>query len=176
MTVLRRHPDVHGAGLSIAEWRAIIDSAYSGARQGAIRNVDEARGGHFDAIFVGGGSAGRFGAAVLRSLGGRALVLERWPFLGGSCPHQACVPHHLFSEAARELDQWQALQGRLWFPPFDPAAASILELVQLFRAQRSRGRVTSAELDRALAEGRILRTHALRSTWHFVYRQTCVGC
>jgi hypothetical protein len=35
-------------------------------------------------------------------------------------------------------------------------------------AQRSRGHVTSADLDRALAEGRILRTHALRSTWHFV--------
>jgi hypothetical protein len=35
-------------------------------------------------------------------------------------------------------------------------------------AQRSRGRVTSADLDRALAEGRILRTHVLRSTWHFV--------
>jgi hypothetical protein len=35
-------------------------------------------------------------------------------------------------------------------------------------AQRSRGCVTSADLDRALAEGRILRTHALRSTWHFV--------
>jgi hypothetical protein len=35
-------------------------------------------------------------------------------------------------------------------------------------AQRSRGRITSADLDRALAEGRILRTHAMRSTWHFV--------
>src|SRR6187402_1029537 len=35
-------------------------------------------------------------------------------------------------------------------------------------AQRSRGRVTSADLDRALAEGRILRTHMMRSTWHFV--------
>jgi winged helix DNA-binding protein len=35
-------------------------------------------------------------------------------------------------------------------------------------AQRSRGRVTSADLDRALAERRILRTHLLRSTWHFV--------
>jgi dihydrolipoamide dehydrogenase len=70
-------------------------------------------------------------------MGGRALVLERWPFLGGSCPHQACVPHHLFSEAARELDQAQALQGRLWYGKFDPAAASILELVELFRSQRS---------------------------------------
>src|SRR5688572_19225729 len=35
-------------------------------------------------------------------------------------------------------------------------------------AQRSRGRVTSADLDRALGEGRILRTHAMRATWHFV--------
>ena len=35
-------------------------------------------------------------------------------------------------------------------------------------AQRCRGRITSADLDRALGEGRILRTHALRSTWHFV--------
>ncbi|MDQ2642373.1 MAG: winged helix DNA-binding domain-containing protein [Myxococcota bacterium] len=35
-------------------------------------------------------------------------------------------------------------------------------------AQRCRGQVTSAHLDRALAEGRILRTHAMRSTWHFV--------
>jgi hypothetical protein len=35
-------------------------------------------------------------------------------------------------------------------------------------ARRCRGRVTSADLDRALGEGRILRTHALRSTWHFV--------
>jgi hypothetical protein len=35
-------------------------------------------------------------------------------------------------------------------------------------ARRSRGRITSADLDRALAEGRILRTHAMRATWHFV--------
>lgn len=129
--------DVHDADLSIADWRSIIDEASRGTLRGAISNVDRSRDAHFDAIFVGGGSAGRFGAAVLRSLGGRPLVLERWPFLGGSCPHQACVPHHLFSEAARELDQARALQGRLWYPPFDPGAASILELVDLFRGQRS---------------------------------------
>jgi hypothetical protein len=35
-------------------------------------------------------------------------------------------------------------------------------------AQRCRGRVTSADLDRALGEGRILRTHVMRATWHFV--------
>ncbi|GLZ49325.1 dihydrolipoyl dehydrogenase [Actinomycetospora sp. NBRC 106375] len=129
--------DVYGSEMSIAGWRRLIDEAYSGELGEPILNVDEARGSHFDAIFVGGGSAGRFGAAVLRSLGGRPLVVERWPFLGGSCPHQACVPHHLFSEAARELDQAQALQGRLWYPKFDPTAASVLELVELFRSQRS---------------------------------------
>jgi 2-oxopropyl-CoM reductase (carboxylating) len=129
--------DVYGRDMSIAGWRRMIDDAYSGAVEEPIFGIDETRGPHFDAIFVGGGSAGRFGAAVLRSLGGRPLVVERWPFLGGSCPHQACVPHHLFSEAARELDQAQALQGRLWYPEFDPTAASVLELVELFRSQRS---------------------------------------
>ena len=129
--------DIRHAGLTMAQWRQLIDDAYSGRVTEPITNLDESSGPDYDAIFVGGGSAGRFGAAVLHSLGGRALVLERWPFLGGSCPHQACVPHHLFSEAAKELDQAQALAGRLWYGKFDPDAASILELVELFRSQRS---------------------------------------
>lgn len=129
--------DIRGENLTLGQWRDLIDQTYAGRRVDVLSNVDASRGDHFDAIFLGGGSAGRFGAAVLRSLGGRALVVDRWPFLGGSCPHQACVPHHLFSEAARELDQARALAGRLWYPPFDPSAASILELVELFRAKRS---------------------------------------
>lgn len=129
--------DVYGKALTMAEWRRLIDDAYSGRLTVPIVNIDESNGSHFDAVFVGGGSAGRFGAAVLKSLGGRPLIVERWPFLGGSCPHQACVPHHLMSEAAKELDQAQALAGRLWYPEFNPKAASILELVELFRSQRS---------------------------------------
>jgi dihydrolipoamide dehydrogenase len=70
-------------------------------------------------------------------MGGRALIIDRWPFLGGSCPHQACVPHHLFSEAAALLDRARWFSGELFFPPFDPARASILQLVELFRAGRS---------------------------------------
>ena len=129
--------DIRRAALTMAQWRQLIDDAYRGQVTEPITNIDESRGSHYDAIFLGGGSAGRFGAAVLRSLGGRALVLDRWPFLGGSCPHQACVPHHLFSEAAKELDQAQALEGRLWYGKFNPDAASILGLVDLFRTQRS---------------------------------------
>lgn len=129
--------NVFGEGISMPGWRDLIDATYSGRRGDVIANIDDAAGDEFDAIFLGGGSAGRFGAAVLRGLGGRALVIDRWPFLGGSCPHQACVPHHLFSEAARELDQARALAGTLWYPRFDPDASSILELVDLFRSKRS---------------------------------------
>ena len=35
-------------------------------------------------------------------------------------------------------------------------------------ALRMRGRVTAAGIDRALNDGRIIRTHVLRPTWHFV--------
>lgn len=90
----------------------------------------------YDAIFIGGGAGGRFGSAYLRAMGGRQLVIDRWPFLGGSCPHQACVPHHLFSEAARELDLMRWFSGKLWFPDFTGKRASILELIQLFKAGR----------------------------------------
>jgi pyruvate/2-oxoglutarate dehydrogenase complex dihydrolipoamide dehydrogenase (E3) component len=123
--------DIRRADLTMGQWRQLIDDAYRGKVTWPIMNIDESRGSHYDAIFLSGG------AAVLRSLGGRALVLDRWPFLGGSCPHQACVPHHLFSEAAKELDQAHALAGWLWYGKFDPDAASILELVELFRTQRS---------------------------------------
>ena len=65
---------------------------------------------------------GRFGGSYLRAMGGRALIIDRWPFLGGSCPHQACVPHHLFSEAAALLDRARWFSDELFFPPFDAVA------------------------------------------------------
>jgi dihydrolipoamide dehydrogenase len=95
--------------------------------------------GVYDAIFVGGGAAGRFGSSYLKAMGGRPLVIDRWPFLGGSCPHQACLPHHLFSEAAALLDRERWLAGQLWFRPAGEVKASILELVELFRRGRVAG-------------------------------------
>jgi 2-oxopropyl-CoM reductase (carboxylating) len=73
----------------------------------------------------------------LRALGGRPLIIDAWPFLGGSCPHQACVPHHLFSDVAAEMDLRRWYSGRFFFPDWDPDKASILEMVQLFRDGRS---------------------------------------
>jgi pyruvate/2-oxoglutarate dehydrogenase complex dihydrolipoamide dehydrogenase (E3) component len=129
--------DVRGQTFSVTEWRSLIDRAESGEIDEPIVNVDRDDPREYDAIFVGGGAGGRFGSAFLQARGGRQLTLDRWPFLGGSCPHQACVPHHLFSEAARELDLARSLSGRLWFGEFDEKRASILEMVELFRGDRN---------------------------------------
>lgn len=123
--------------LSMAEWNSVIDRAEIGEITGPIYNVDREDSSEYDAIFVGGGAGGRFGSAYLKARGGRQLTIDRWAFLGGSCPHQACVPHHLFSEAARELDLARWMSGKLWFPEFDEKRASVLSLVELFRSGRN---------------------------------------
>src|SRR5260221_9713927 len=82
-------------------WHLLTDFV---KKRGPIYNGPREDKRKYDAIFVGGGAGGRFGSGYLRARGGRQLIVDRWPFLGGSCPHLACVPHHLFSEAARELD------------------------------------------------------------------------
>lgn len=129
-----------GTPLTVGEWALLIDDIVDhpqGNTEGLwnVAGPDE-DDREYDAIFVGGGAAGRFGSAFLRARGGRQLTIDAWPFLGGSCPHQACVPHHLFSEAAHQLDLARHMQGRLWYPPFDEKRASILEIVQLFKAGR----------------------------------------
>jgi dihydrolipoamide dehydrogenase len=128
---------LHGTTLGIGEWERLIHRAEVGEVTEPLENVDRSNTSEFDAIFIGGGAGGRFGAAYLAARGGRGLVVDRWPFLGGSCPHQACVPHHLFSEAAREMDYMRWNSGTLWFPEFDEKRASILELVELFKGGRN---------------------------------------
>jgi 2-oxopropyl-CoM reductase (carboxylating) len=129
-----------GAPLTVGEWALLIDDivAHPAANAESLWNVasPEEDSREYDAIFVGGGASGRFGSAYLRARGGRQLTVDAWPFLGGSCPHQACVPHHLFSECARELDLARHMQGRLWYPAFDEKRASIRDIVELFRAGR----------------------------------------
>jgi dihydrolipoamide dehydrogenase len=129
-----------GEPLTVGEWTLLIDDFVDNpeANTEALWNVatPEEDDREFDAIFVGGGAAGRFGSAFLRAQGGRQLVIDAWPFLGGSCPHQACVPHHLFSEAAHEMDLARHMQGKLWYPQFDESKASIIEIIKLFKSGR----------------------------------------
>jgi dihydrolipoamide dehydrogenase len=130
-----------GAPLTVGEWALLLDDIIERPADNteALWNVagpgEDDR--EYDAIFVGGGASGRFGSAYLRARGGRQLTIDAWPFLGGSCPHQACVPHHLFSECARELDLARHMAGRLWYPQFDEKRASITEIIDLFKAGRA---------------------------------------
>ncbi len=124
--------------LSISEWELKIKEALADPPSvGPIRNIDDKDSRPFDAIFIGGGAAGRFGAAYMRAMGGRPLIIDRWPFLGGSCPHNACVPHHLFSDCAAELMLARTFSGELWFPELKGKITSIKEIVELFRRGRT---------------------------------------
>src|ERR1700730_3029524 len=124
--------------LTIEQWARKIEEALEAPSLiGPIRNIRDDDRRPFDAIFVGGGAAGRFGSAYLRALGGRQLIIDRWPFLGGSCPHNACVPHHLFSECAAELMLARSFSGTLWFPDMTGRITSIKEVVDLFRRGRT---------------------------------------
>ena len=128
--------DIRDQHPNLAEWIALIEGSLADPDSEPILNVAHDPDPVYDAIFVGGGAGGRFGASYMRAMGGRPLIIDAWPFLGGSCPHQACVPHHLFSEAAEELDRMRWFSDELFFPKFDASRASILEMVRLFLAGR----------------------------------------
>jgi dihydrolipoamide dehydrogenase len=129
--------DISGQHLNLGQWYDVIETALQDPDAQPILNLRDDDPDPYDAIFVGGGAGGRFGAAYLRAMGGRPLIVDRWPFLGGTCPHQACVPHHLFSDVAAELDLWRWFSGQLFFPEWDPSRASILEIIRLFLRGRS---------------------------------------
>jgi 2-oxopropyl-CoM reductase (carboxylating) len=132
--------DVFGKFISLPEWKVLIDERLENPGQEPIYNVrPDSLECEYDAIFVGGGASGRFGAAMLTALGGRALLVDKWPFLGGSCPHEACVPHHVFSEAARELDYAREFAGEFWYPEWDANKASIIEIRDMFMKNRNMG-------------------------------------
>ena len=123
--------------LTISGWQDRIDELLDKPGEStALFNIDETDTREYDAIFLGGGAAGRFGSAYLRAMGGRQLIIEAWPFLGGSCPHNACVPHHLFSECAAQLMLERTMSGRLWFQDMAGKRTSIKDVVDLFRKGR----------------------------------------
>lgn len=129
--------DVWGDCYSIGKWQDLIVETLESGDSASIFNINPKDTRDFDAIFLGGGAAGRFGAAYLGALGGRVLIIDRWPFLGGSCPHQACVPHHLFSDCAAQLMLERTFSGKLWFQNLNHKIVSIKNIVELFRNGRT---------------------------------------
>lgn len=128
--------DIRDEHLTIRAWETRIDDLLEGRADGALFNINHADHREYDAIFLGGGAGGRFGSAYLRAMGGRQLIIEKWPFLGGSCPHNACVPHHLFSECAAQLMLERTFSGRLWFQDMTGRRTSIKDVVDVFRKGR----------------------------------------
>ncbi|MGZ8929094.1 MAG: dihydrolipoamide dehydrogenase, partial [Methylobacter sp.] len=116
--------DIWGDYFTIAKWQDFVAGALESGSSPPIFNINPNDDREFDAIYLGGGAAGRFGAAYLRALGGRVLIIDRWPFLGGSCPHQACVPHHLFSDCAAQLMLERTFSGKLWFQDLNDKTVS----------------------------------------------------
>lgn len=130
--------DVSHTQWSINRWVQEIGTRLAaGDHHESIINVNADDHREFDAIFLGGGAAGRFGAAYLRAMGGRPLIIDRWPFLGGSCPHHACVPHHVFSDVAAQLLLERTFSGKLWFQNMRDKTISIKEVIEMFRSGRT---------------------------------------
>ncbi len=128
--------DIRDLHLNLGEWNELIERSLANPDSEPLLNLERDEDAVYDAVFIGGGAGGRFGAAYMKAMGGRPLIIDAWPFLGGSCPHQACVPHHLFSEVAEELDRARWFSDELFYPKFDASRASILEMVKLFLAGR----------------------------------------
>ncbi|MCC6947929.1 MAG: NAD(P)/FAD-dependent oxidoreductase [Bradyrhizobiaceae bacterium] len=129
--------DLTSRSVSVEEWGEYIEQSLNGDLRDALLNRPSGTKRKFDAIFIGGGPSGRFGAAQVKAMGGTPLIIERWPFLGGSCPHNACVPHHIFSDCAAEFDLLRWLDGRLGFPVFTNGRGKILDIVKMFRTGRT---------------------------------------
>lgn len=129
--------DIRRQHLGIGDWSARIEELLAHPGEGpALFNVDEEDPREYDAIYLGGGAGGRFGSAYLRAMGGRQLIIDRWPFLGGSCPHNACVPHHVFSEVAAQLMLERTLSGKLWFQDLRGKITPLKAVVDVFKTGR----------------------------------------
>jgi len=130
--------DVSEAHWSTKRWAEAIEARLmADAGSDPLVNIRRGDTREFDAIFLGGGAGGRFGAAYLRAMGGRPLIIDRWPFLGGSCPHHACVPHHVFSDVAAQLMLERTFSGKLWFQNLQGKTVSMLDIVEMFRRGRT---------------------------------------
>jgi pyruvate/2-oxoglutarate dehydrogenase complex dihydrolipoamide dehydrogenase (E3) component len=86
----------------------------------------------YDAIWVGGGPAGRFGASFLKALGGESLIVEKQS-LGGQCPRNRCAFDNYMWEQASMADQMRMFSGRAWSPKLDLSGISQAKACELFR-------------------------------------------
>lgn len=85
----------------------------------------------YDAIWIGGGPAGRFGSAFHKSAGGKQLLIDKDDHLGGKCPKEGAAFTTLLYDNAVELDFHRQFQGICWWPEFKEKVAMI-PIIRLF--------------------------------------------
>ena len=64
----------------------------------------------YDAIWFGGGAAGRFGAAFMKGMGGRPLIVEKYG-LGGECHVCRCAFENFVSDQASMAQMLKDFSG-----------------------------------------------------------------
>ena len=87
---------------------------------------------NFDAIWFGGGAAGRFGAAFMKALGGKPLIVEK-EGLGGQCHVNRCAFENYVSDQASMAEMLKSYSGLSWYPKFDLSKISMAEVVKVYR-------------------------------------------
>jgi len=86
----------------------------------------------YDAIWFGGGAAGRFGAAYLKGLGGRPLIVEK-KGLGGECHQCRCAFENFVSDQASMAQMLRDFNGLAWYPQMDLSKISMSAAVKVYR-------------------------------------------
>ena len=86
----------------------------------------------YDAIWFGGGAAGRFGAAFHKALGGKPLIVEMC-HLGGQCHQNRCAFENFIYDQASMADLLRLYSGKSWYPKFNLKNISMAKACKTYR-------------------------------------------
>ncbi len=86
----------------------------------------------YDAIWLGGGAAGRFGAAYLKASGGNPLIIEMC-HLGGQCHQNRCAFENFVYDQASMADLLRLYSGKSWYPKINLRGISMAKACKTYR-------------------------------------------
>jgi len=86
----------------------------------------------YDAIWYGGGASGRFGAAFMKAIGGRPLIVEK-EGLGGECHINRCAFENYVADQASMAELMRYYSGLAWYPRIDLNGISMAKVVEVYR-------------------------------------------
>lgn len=88
--------------------------------------------GGYDAIWFGGGASGRFGAAFMKAMGGKPLIVEK-KCLGGECHVCRCAFENFVADQSGMAELMRLYSGRSWYPKIDLSKISMAKALELYR-------------------------------------------